>query len=105
MRLARAVQAGLGEVMRTALETTPCRTPEAQWELLLPYLAEAEEMARSEPGPTRPGRPRRLLRPRRGLVIRRTRTPWGWTLHFTGTGATSSLIDELLDDIEERWGR
>lgn len=104
-RISRAVQAGFGEVMRAALESSARTAPEAQWELILPYLTEAEHPPSQDTPPPRPGRPRRLAAIRKGLIIRRARSPEGWVLHFSGAEATSGLIDELIDDIELRWGR
>jgi ParB family chromosome partitioning protein len=104
-RLARAIQAGFAEVMREALESSSRTTPEAQWELILPYLLEAERPAGPNAPPRREGRPRRLARIRRELHIRREMTPQGWVLHFSGEEATSDFVDEIIDEIERRHGR
>ena len=45
-------------------------------------------------------RPRRVLRPRPGLVIRRETTRDGYILHFTGREATCGILDRVLDEIE-----
>lgn len=105
MRISRAIQSGLGEVMRDALETTRRTSAEAQWELILPYLLEAEQTLSENAPPPRPGRPRRLARIRRELCIRREMTPQGWVLHFSGDEATSDFVDEIIDEIERRHGR
>jgi ParB family chromosome partitioning protein len=107
MRIHHAIQRDFGDIMRAALELTRRTTPEAQWELLLSYLIEAEEPpAKKAPPrrPGRPGRPRRIATIRDTLIVRRARTGEGWVLHFHGEEATSSLVDEIIDDIERRWG-
>jgi ParB family chromosome partitioning protein len=101
LRLAAALQAGFGEVIRAALEETPRETPETQWQAFLPILAEAEQPAtEATSGPRRPDRPRRVLRPRPGLTIRRERTREGYTLHFSGRDATCMMLDDVFDEIE-----
>ena len=59
-----------------------------------------------EPSPTvrnLGGRPHRILRPHPHLVIRREIARDGYILRFTGREATSSLLDEILDDIERMY--
>lgn len=102
LRLADACRAGLGEVIRTALAEASMTDPEGQWQLLQPILAEAEEVARSQAGPSRPGRPRRIIKPRHGLTVRRELARDGWVLRFTGREATGELIELVMDEIE-RW--
>lgn len=104
-RLARAVQAGMAEVMRAALAATRRSGASAEWELILPNILEAEATPLPDTAQARPGRPRRLARIRRGLIIRRAMTRDGWVLHFSGKEATSDMIEEIIDDVEERWGR
>lgn len=99
LRLAAALSAGFGNLIRTALEESASTEPEAQWALILPILAEAERQPADAPVP-HPPRPRRLLRPRAGLTIRREMTREGWCLHFSGRAATSALLDEVFDEIE-----
>lgn len=99
-RIAAAVSRGFGELMRAALAESSLKDPDHQWDLLQPILAEAEENAVKPERADRPGRPRRLLRPRYALTIRRERTRDGWSLHFTGREATGPLIDLVLDEIE-----
>lgn len=103
LRLAAALRGGWSDLIRTALEESRARTIEAQWELLQPVLAEAEATLRDPDPITRPGRPRRLLRPREGLTIRRERTPEGYLLRFTGPEASGMMIDSVLDDIERMY--
>jgi ParB family chromosome partitioning protein len=102
-RIARALTAGFGELIRTALEESSLKDPDHQWSLVEPILAEAEAHARRPETSDRPGRPRRILRPRYALTVRRERTRDGWSLHFTGREATGALIDLVLDDIERAY--
>ncbi len=102
-RIARAIGAGFGELIRTALEESSLKDPEHQWALLAPILAEAHDhMPRPERSAAE-GRPRRLLRPRYGLTIRRERTRDGWSLHFTGREASGAMMDSVLDAIERMY--
>jgi len=102
MRLAAGFAAGYGEVIETALEQSSAEGHEAQWQVLSGVLAELG--ADPEPGPVRPGYPRRIVRPRPGLTIRRERTRDGWCLHFTGREAKGGLIDDVLDEVERLYG-
>jgi len=102
-RISRAITGGFGDLIRTALEESSVSDPDHQWKLVEPILAEADENA-SKPEVSRaPGRPRRILRPRYGVTIRRERTRDGWSLHFTGREATGPLIDLVLDEIERMY--
>ena len=103
LRLAAALSAGFGNVIRTALEESRLDDPQTQWQLLLPILTEAEQPPAEAPKP-RPGRPRRVARPRPGLTIRREQTRDGYTLHFTGGEADSGLLDAVFDEIERLFG-
>jgi ParB family chromosome partitioning protein len=103
LRLAAALQAGFGEVIRTALEESSAENPQAEWQLILPILIEAETPPPETPRP-RPGCPRRIARPRPGLTIRREQTRDGWCLHFTGREATSWMLDDVFGDIERMFG-
>ncbi len=103
LRLAAALQAGFGEVIRTALEESRADNPQTQWQLLLPILTEAETPPPETPKP-RPGCPRRVARPRPGLTIRREQTRDGYSLHFTGRDASSWLMDDVFGDIERMYG-
>jgi ParB family chromosome partitioning protein len=103
LRLANAVRDGYGELMVTALEQSRDRAFAAQWEVLTSVLREAEEFGLAEPDPVRPGRPRRILDIRKGLVVRRERIREGWILRFTGPNAKTTMLDDLLDEIEKRY--
>ncbi len=109
LRLSGAIRDGFGEPLEVALRQTRLRDRDSQWAAMLPYLVEAERFAARDDGPdsaapaleTR-GRPRRVLKPRPHLVVRREISREGYILRFTGKEATSSLLDEVLDEIE-RW--
>ncbi len=93
---------GFGNVIHTALAESSLQDADTQWKLLLPILTEAENPPVNAPK-LRPGRPRRVYRPRNSLTIRREKTRDGYTLHFTGDLATSGMIDDIFDDIEQRF--
>jgi ParB family chromosome partitioning protein len=100
LRLAALIPRGYADLIRATLSETPI-DPEAQWRALLPILTAAERPEPAEAAPSRPDTPRRtsaLGRP--ALVIRREPTRNGWCLHFAGRGATSSLLDSVIDRIE-----
>ena len=99
LRLAAALRAGFESVIRTALEESNTRTPESDWTLLQPILDEAEA-ALKDPTPSRPGRPRRVVRLRAGLTVRRELAVEGWVLRFTGPEATGMLMETVLDEVE-----
>jgi ParB family chromosome partitioning protein len=101
--LSKAINAGFGNLIRTALEESSVKDPDHQWELMRSILAEAEEHAQKPERSTGPGRPRRILRPRYALTIRRERTRDGWSLHFTGREATGAMLDLVLDEIERMY--
>jgi ParB family chromosome partitioning protein len=103
MKLAAGYAAGFGEVIETALTESSARTPEAQWQVLKGALSELGH----EPGPAtlaRPGYPRRVVRPREALAIRRERTRDGWCLHFTGREAKGGLMEDIMDEVERLFG-
>ena len=104
LRIAMAIKAGFGEVLETALRESPAREPSVQWELLQNILTEAEQSLR-DPDPSPNARPtRRILRPRKGLTIRREWLPNGWRLVFTGEEAQGMMINQVMSDIERMYG-
>jgi ParB family chromosome partitioning protein len=103
LRIARAISCGFGELLRVALEESRLTDAAHQWALIEPILMESEENERRPEPSSRPGRPRRILRPRGGLTIRRERTREGWSLHFTGRQATGMMMDTVLDEIERMY--
>jgi ParB family chromosome partitioning protein len=106
LRLAGAFRAGFGPVLRTALAQAGAKDPESQWAIVLPVILEAERhhepVDEARLHAPRGGRPRRVIRPRPGLTVRREMARDGWILRFTGRDATSPLLDQVLDEIE-RW--
>lgn len=102
LRLVAAVAHGFGPLIRGALDEAAQSDPESQWRTILPILAEAEtrETAEPETASRTPGRPRRMVRIRSGLTVRREMCRDGYLLRFTGREATSSLLDEVIDQIE-----
>ena len=104
LRLAAALRAGFETVIRTALEESLTRSPESDWTLLQPILDEAEQSLK-DPTPYRPGRPRRVVRLRAGLTVRRELAAEGWVLRFTGPEATGMLMETVLDEVERMVGR
>ena len=98
-RLSAALRAGLSEPIHLTLTEHAHASLPTQWTALLPLLSEALLDA-EEPTPT-PGRPRRVLTLKQGLVIRRERAGDGWILRFSGPEARSgALIDDVLDKVE-----
>ena len=103
MQLAAGYAAGFGEVIETALAESSARTPDAQWQVLRGALSELGHDPDATT-PTRPGSPRRVVRPRQALTIRRERTRDGWCLHFTGREAHGGLMDDIMDEVERVFG-
>jgi len=102
LRVAAAIRAGFGPVIRAALEEEEGLPRDVQWRLILPYLEEAEGLAEDQK-PIRL-RPKRLSKPKYGLSVRREKTPVGWSLHFSGRLATDLLTDRVFDEIERMFG-
>ena len=105
-RLAAATRGGFSTLIDGALRQSKAATAAAQWEVLESILREAETESRSPLSPDpRPGRPRRMVKARPDLWIRRELTREGWSLRFTGPAATGALIEEIMDAVEAEWGR
>ena len=102
-RLHAALRPDFAPVIMAALAEIPTASAPDQWQHLLPILDEAEAALR-DPNPPNPGRPRRLLTPRKGLTIRRERTARGWTLHFSGPEATGMMMETVMDEVERMYG-
>jgi ParB family chromosome partitioning protein len=103
LRVAAALEAGLGDRIRTALAGSDLEDPDHQWDLIRPILAEPGDDARKPAKRPAPDRPRAILRPRPALTVRRERTREGWTLHFSGREATGAMMDKVMDDIERMY--
>jgi ParB family chromosome partitioning protein len=102
-RISRAINAGFGDVIRTALEESSVKDPDHQWDLIQSILAEADDHVKKPETSDTPGRPRRILRLRYALTVRRERTKDGWSLHFTGREATGAMMDLALDELERMY--
>jgi ParB family chromosome partitioning protein len=99
--LAAAIQSGHEDILTATLHPVEGQSMETQWTTLRPVL---QDVMREPINPTT-HRPRRLLRLRQGLTITREATHGGYTLRFTGAQAKSGLIDDVLDKVEEWFGR
>ncbi|MCU0828495.1 MAG: ParB/RepB/Spo0J family partition protein [Tabrizicola sp.] len=99
--LAAALATGHEPLLTATLQPLATAGVETQWSTLRPLLAEVLR------DPTDPitRRPRRHLRLPQGLTITREPTPTGWLLRFTGPQARSGLIDDVLDKVEEWFGK
>lgn len=103
LRLSAVLRLGWGSLIEAALSPVRGRPAPVQWDTLSPLLTEAETLA-AEGRPTTPNRPKRLLRPRCGLMIRREKTRAGYLLHVTGSSATDAVVEEVLEEIERMFG-
>jgi ParB family chromosome partitioning protein len=103
LRLATALRAEFAPLLRHVAAEQMGNGLAAQWQALLPVLDEAEASLK-DPTPYAPGRPRRLVHLPRRLVLRRERTPRGWSLHLTGPDATAPLMERLIDEVERLVG-
>lgn len=106
LRLSTAIRQGFAEVMDAALETLAHRNAGREWEVMRPYVEEAEAMLRERPDApeSRPGRPRRVVHLKHNLVLRRERCADGFILKFTGRGADAHLVELAMDHIEGLFG-
>ena len=101
-RLAACLRGGLTPLIHQILKENRHKSLPSQWAALIPTLTEALT-PESDPTPTTPGRPRRLLTLKQGLTIRREICRNGWALRFTGPEAKSGgLMDDVMDHVE-RW--
>ncbi|MDZ4395088.1 ParB/RepB/Spo0J family partition protein [Cypionkella sp.] len=99
-RLAACLRGGLTPLIHQILKENRRASLPSQWAALIPTLTEALA-PETDPTPTKPGRPRRLLTLKQGLTIRREKCIGGWSLKFTGPHARSGgLIDDVMDEIE-----
>lgn len=105
-RLAAALRCSFGDLIRHILRENAGSGFETQWSALIATLTEAERGEEEIPAtPTSPGRPRRMLNLRQGLVIRREITQGGYILRFTGPEARKGgLMDDIMDMVEKLCG-
>ncbi len=102
-RLSVALRAGLIELIEATLAAHARESLATQWQALTPVLAEA--LREDDPhAPAVPGRPRRVLRLRQGLTIRRELSRDGWVLRFSGPEARKGgLLDDVMDMVERQF--
>ncbi len=104
-RLASALRAGWEDMLRAALPSPRSHSLESQWQAIEPVLAEATSPEGAASAPGTPRMPRRLLKLRQGLTIRRELTRSGWILRFSGPEAkTPGLMDDVMDHVERMFG-
>ena len=104
LRLSAALRGGFTELFHQILSEARGQSFQTQWAALLPTLLEAEKGEEDTPATAKsPRRPRRMLRLKQGLIIRREVTPTGYALCFTGPEARKKgLMDDVMDAVE-RW--
>lgn len=105
-RMAAAMRAGFTDLMLGALtDLGPDAAERDQWEALDAICGEAEALAAGHLKTQTSGdRPRRRIRPRPALTIRREWRKGGWTLVFSGREAREGLIEDIMDQIERDYG-
>ncbi|SNR75038.1 ParB/RepB/Spo0J family partition protein [Puniceibacterium sediminis] len=104
LRIATALRAGQGDVMRDALDEAEADSPEAEWTVLLPFVESAEGAA---PDPSRGGRPKVAKKARSGQVvalangvsIEKVSGPEGYAIRFHGRAVDSEMVDAVMDHI------
>jgi len=102
-RLAAACRAGLDDLLVETLRAHAGDGPQAQWRALLPVVTEAILMPEDDPLPQtrRAPRPRRVLRLRSGITLRREWTPQGWLIRInTNHAEHPEIVDDILDLVE-----
>ncbi len=104
-RIATTLRAGLGDTMLVALRESSNKSPATQWSLLQAIIEDAEAEAKAPKLHYKPGRPRHYARVQNDLTVRRERTKDGWTLRFTGRTANGPLMEDIMDYVEDMFGR
>lgn len=101
-RLGAALRGGMTDLIVFTLQERTGAGLESQWAALTPLLAEAERnLDEVDKTYFAPGRPRRLLRLRQGLVIRRELSGNDWILRFSGPEARKGgMMDDVFDAID-----
>ncbi|MEJ6391135.1 ParB/RepB/Spo0J family partition protein [Gymnodinialimonas ulvae] len=105
MRLATNLRAGMGDVMTLALQESSDKSPAVQWSLLSSIMDDAEAEARAPRLQYKKGQPRYATRVQDDLTVRRERTKDGWNLVFTGKTAKGPLMEDIMDYVEDNFGR
>ena len=104
-RLATNLRAGMGDTMLVALQESSDKSPASQWSLLAAIMDDAEAEAKAPKLQYKEGRPRYHTRVQDDLTVRRERTKDGWTLRFTGRTAKGPLMEDIMDYVEDMFGR
>lgn len=100
-RLAGALRAGWEELLLAALPDRRSHGLASQWAAMEPLIAEALNPRPGEAAPGAPRAPRRMVRLKQGLTIRRELSRTGWVLRFSGPEAKSpGLMEDVMDHIE-----
>lgn len=101
-RLAAACRAGLIDLMHMTLDEHRGAGLETQWRALVPTITEAI-LTPDDPETTPTGRPRRALRLRSGITLRREWTHTGWLIRINAKHSDHpEIVDDILD-LVERW--
>ncbi len=104
-RLATNLRAGMGDTMLVALQESSDKSPATQWSLLAAICEDAEAEAKAPKLHYKPGQPKYHRRVQDDLTVRRERTKDGWTLRFTGKTAKGPLMEDIMDYVEDTFGR
>ncbi len=97
LRIAAAISHGWTPLIRIALEESKARDHRTQWALMLPILDECEHLPTAK---RRWDRPRRICRPRPGIVIRREKVRDGFVLYVTGRQANDFAVEAVFEEVE-----
>ena len=100
-QVAAACRNGYADLIEDALAEIGKPSAARQWEeVFSPILREAaEEVLTRDAGTDTRREPRRLVRFRRDLTVRRVRNVDGWSLKFTGPESTGPLMEHILEEI------
>jgi len=103
-RLAAACRAEMIDLVLMTLDEHHGAGLETQWRALVPTITEAiltPEDPEIDPKPN--GRPRRALRLRSGVTLRREWTRTGWTIRINAKHSEHpEIVDDILD-VVEKW--
>ncbi len=98
LRLSAVLRMGWFELLSAAL-TQGAGDAQSQWVRLQPLLSEAETL-HAQGKLTNPNRPKRLVRPKPGLTVRREKNDYGYTLHITGPAARTGIVQDAIEQLE-----
>ncbi len=99
-RLAAACRAGLTDLMHMTLDEHHGAGLETQWRALVPTITEA--ILTPDPVAEPNTRPRRALRLRSGITLRREWTRTGWLIRINAKHTDHpEIVDDILDMVEK----